>query len=260
MNITFTHIDTACILLNINGYKILTDPTLDNAGKLYHHGFGALSRKTSNPGLTANDLQDVDLILLSHHQHKDNFDTKGQEFASHVSLILSTPKAAKDIKGIKGLQNWQTYAVHTTKVPGLKITATPAQHHPSWLPVFISGPVTGFIIEFDDQKNGVIYLSGDTVYFKGIEEVARRYTIDTAIINLGSVQFRYLTGWGEYTMGGRGLLKTARVLNPNRIIPIHYKGWSHFKEKESSLRKIIDADPAISKKITFPETGKQLTI
>lgn len=32
MNISVTHIDTACILLEIGGYRIVTDPTLDNRG------------------------------------------------------------------------------------------------------------------------------------------------------------------------------------------------------------------------------------
>ncbi|WP_169749158.1 hypothetical protein [Flavihumibacter petaseus] len=44
--ITFTHIDTACVLLTIDGFTILTDPTLDAAGHWYHHGIGAFSRKT----------------------------------------------------------------------------------------------------------------------------------------------------------------------------------------------------------------------
>jgi L-ascorbate metabolism protein UlaG (beta-lactamase superfamily) len=70
--IAITHIDTACILLEINGFRILTDPTLDNAGRLYYHGYGAVSRKTDNPALPVSGLQDIDLILLNHHQHKDN--------------------------------------------------------------------------------------------------------------------------------------------------------------------------------------------
>lgn len=49
MNITLTHIDTACILLEINGYRILTDPTLDNAGKLYYHGSGGLAGRQETP-------------------------------------------------------------------------------------------------------------------------------------------------------------------------------------------------------------------
>jgi L-ascorbate metabolism protein UlaG (beta-lactamase superfamily) len=81
MTINITHIDTACVLLEINGYKILTDPTLDKAGKLYYHGSGTFSRKTGDPAITIDQLHNVDLVLLSHHQHKDNFDNNGKKFA-----------------------------------------------------------------------------------------------------------------------------------------------------------------------------------
>lgn len=66
----------------------MTDPTLDNAGKLYHHGYGTFSRKLSTPALHANDLKNIDLVLLSHHQHKDNFDNKGQAFASTIYMLV----------------------------------------------------------------------------------------------------------------------------------------------------------------------------
>jgi hypothetical protein len=86
MEVYFTHIDTACILLEINGYKILTDPTLDLPGKLYHHGFGTFSRKLTRPALSVGQLGDVDLILLSHHQHKDNFDVRGKSLPERLRL------------------------------------------------------------------------------------------------------------------------------------------------------------------------------
>jgi L-ascorbate metabolism protein UlaG (beta-lactamase superfamily) len=116
MPITITHIDTACILLDINGFRILTDPTLDKAGHLYYHGFGAASRKTDNPALPASGLEEIDLILLSHHQHKDNFDNNGRAFIDNVSTVLSTKNAARDIPGITGLDNWETYPVETDKL------------------------------------------------------------------------------------------------------------------------------------------------
>jgi L-ascorbate metabolism protein UlaG (beta-lactamase superfamily) len=255
MNISVTHIDTACILLDINGYKILTDPTLDNAGKLYYHGSGTFSRKTENPAINIDELKGIDLVLLSHHQHKDNFDINGQRFALTVPLILSTRSASKAIKGITGLTNWESYNINTSKVPGLKITATPAQHHPWWVPGFLAGKVIGFIIEFDGQKNGVIYISGDTVYFKGIEEVAGRYKIDIGIFHLGSVEFRYLTAFGRYTMNSSDLFKSVEVLIPRKIIPIHYKGWTHFKEKEKTLRSRIRADKKVNDRIIFLTPG-----
>src|SRR5688572_4875890 len=106
MKVIITHIDTACILLEINGYRILTDPTLDRAGKLYHHGYGAFSRKLGTPALESADLTNIDLVLLSHHQHKDNFDTKGKEFALKIPNIISTVPASKTMNNVIGLNNW----------------------------------------------------------------------------------------------------------------------------------------------------------
>ncbi|MDF2187860.1 MBL fold metallo-hydrolase [Paraflavitalea sp. CAU 1676] len=261
MNLTITHIDTACILLDINGFRILTDPTLDKAGHRYHHGFGAVSRKTDDPALPPVDLQQVDLILLSHHQHKDNLDTRGKELLDRSKApILSTQKAARELPRVTGLANWQSIEIDTPRVKGLRITATPAQHHPWWIPEFISGPVIGFVIEYDEQRNGVIYISGDTVYFNGIDEVARRYNIDVAILHAGGVQFRYLTGFGIYTMNSKHLLQTIKALNPNKIIPIHYRGWSHFKEKEATLRQTIHGSAYISDKTIFLQSGEPFVI
>lgn len=260
MNISITHIDTACILIDINGYKILTDPTLDRAGALYYHGSGGFSRKTGDPAIDPGQLDDVSVILLSHHQHKDNFDHKGKAFALSVTLILSTKSAAKKIDVITGLGNWESYAIETDRVPGLRITATPAQHHPWWLPGFFAGEVIGFIIEFDEQKNGVIYITGDTVYFKGIDEVARRLKIDIGIFHLGSVEFPYLTAWGRYTMNSADLVKSVAVLDPAKVIPIHYKGWTHFKEKETLLKSRIAANEALSRKTIFLTPGVPTTI
>jgi L-ascorbate metabolism protein UlaG (beta-lactamase superfamily) len=256
MNITITHIDTACILLEINGYRILTDPTLDKGGHLYYHGYGAASRKTEDPALPITGLENIDLILLSHHQHKDNLDNNGKAFLKRTTAtVLSTPKAAKEMSGVIGLDNWQTHTIATSRAKNLRITATPAQHHPWWIPEFISGTVIGFVIEFDGQENGVIYISGDTVYFKGIDEVAKRYKIDIGIFHAGGVQFRYLTGLGKYTMDSKDLLKSVNILKPRTIIPIHYKGWSHFKEKETTLREKVITDPLTRKRTMFLKPG-----
>lgn len=238
----------------------MTDPTLDNAGKLYYHGSGGFSRKTSEPALNIADLQNIDLILLSHHQHKDNFDNKGQELARKAPLILSTRAAARALEHTTGLVPWETYRINTPKVPGLKITATPAKHHPWWVPEFLAGKVIGFIVEYDGQQNGALYISGDTVYFKGIEETGRRYKIGTAILHLGSVQFRYLTGFGQYTMNGKDLLKAAKALDPQKIVPVHYKGWSHFKETEDMLKAAIATDPIVKRKTIFVPPGTSVDI
>lgn len=235
MQISITHIDTACIILDINGYRIMTDPVLDKAGKLYHFGYGTFSRKSSNPALSIKEIGEIDLILLSHHQHKDNFDNTGKEFAKSVKQVITTKPAAKTLKNGLGIDNWDSILIDTPKVPGLKITATPAQHHPWWLPQFFAGKVVGFILEWEGQKNGAYYISGDTVYFKGIEEIAQKFKVDVGIMNLGAVQFRYLTGFGKYTFDFQNAVRAANILKVNKFIPVHYSGWSHFKETSKNI-------------------------
>lgn len=255
LNITITHIDTACVLLEIGSFRILTDPTLDDAGGIYYHGSGSFSRKTGHPSIPVERLPPIDLVLLSHHQHKDNLDHKGRAFLDRVPVIISTRKAAHSIAGITGLQPWESLEFQTEKLPGLKVTATPAQHHPSWVPHFFAGDVIGFIIEFDGQENGVLYITGDTVFFKGIAEVGKRFRVNQLIAHVGSVQFRYLTGFGHYTMNSRELLKTVEVLSPRIVVPIHSSGWSHFKEKEEQLRKVLLQAPSAGRHYLFLSSG-----
>ncbi len=259
MEVNITHIDTACILIEINGYRILTDPTFDGGGDFYYHGFGAVSKKTGFPAMDPADLGRVDLVLLSHHQHHDNLDFKGRDFVLGHDQVLSTKSAAKEMQHIIGLSNWQTYAVDTELLGNLRITAVPAQHRPWWIPEFISGKVIGFVIEFEQQQNGVIYISGDTVYFDGIPKVAKRFNVDIGIFHAGSVQFRYLTGLGMYTMDGRQLLRAARDIMPRVILPIHRNGWTHFKEKETDLQRILASDPVISARTIFLAPGLRTT-
>ena len=259
MSITITHIDTACCLIEVEGLKILTDPVFDEAGGLYHHGYGAISKKRSNPALGQVSLEGVDLILLSHPQHKDNFDRKGREFAKSVPLILSTPKIEKGYPNGKGLEPWEEYEVQLPDESGaLKITATPAQHHPKWLPEFIPGKVIGFHIA-SGKSNESLYISGDTVFFQGIREVARKFkNITYALIHVGSAEFRYLSGFGKFTMGAKGFIKTVDVIKPQIAIPIHNGGWTHFKENDDGVRRALnEVHEEIKRKVRFLKRGER---
>lgn len=259
MKIVITHIDTACCLIEFGEFKILTDPVLDNAGGVYYHGYGAFSKKIDNPKLDKIDLNNIDLVLLSHPQHKDNFDNKGRQFAKHLPFILSTKKIEKEFNNGKGLKPWETFNLkQPDKTHDLKITATPAQHHPNWLPEFISGKVIGFYVESNSSKKS-LYISGDTIYFEGINEIASKLDPTYSLIHVGSAEFRYLTGFGKFTMDAKGFIKTVETLNSNITIPIHNSGWSHFKENDEGIRKAM-IKKELQEKILFLKRGKRTNL
>lgn len=250
MQLRITHIDTACFLLEIGALRILTDPVFDNPGKIYSFGFGTFSRKYSTPALRPEELGRIDLVLLSHDQHEDNLDREGRKFLKQVPLVISTLPAARRIAGITGLREWEHF-----QKDFLRITAVPAQHTAWRILNPVAGKVIGFVLEWPGQ-NGVFYISGDTVYFKGIDAIAERYpNIDTAVLHTGRAGFPYLTGPLHYTFHARDALRAAHKLKPRRIVPVHCGGWWHFREKESDARAIYE-QAGLGGRMIYLEPGK----
>ena len=68
------------------------------------------------------------------------------------------------------------------------MTATPARHGPP-LSRPVAGAVVGFALRWAGQDDGVLWMSGDTVLFDGVREIADRLDVDTALLHLGGVQF-----------------------------------------------------------------------
>ncbi|MFV8345827.1 MBL fold metallo-hydrolase [Flavobacterium sp. ZB4P13] len=264
MKVFITHIDTACVLININGFKILTDPTLNNKdGWLpqYVSKPLAFSKKYIDPALSNEEIGKVDLVLLSHDHHKDNLDKNGKAFIKTVPVVLSTTDAVERLKNDNtvGLENWQEYKITDERVKGLKITAIPAQHTNIKRLDKLMGKVLGFTIEWEGQENGCIYISGDTVLFEGVYELAKRKKVDVAILHLGAGAFPYLKKNLRLTMNGEEAIKTTNLLNANYVIPIHYEGWWHFKQSVKSLRNEIE-NSNVQDKFIWLKSGIQTEI
>jgi hypothetical protein len=75
--VRLTHIGGSTILIEVDGWLLLTDPTFDEPGRTYRFGWGSASRKLRGPALTAAELGPIDAVLLTHDHHADNPDTAG---------------------------------------------------------------------------------------------------------------------------------------------------------------------------------------
>lgn len=76
MSISITLIGGPTALIEIDGFRLLTDPTFDAPGpyQLPH----VTLEKTVGPALKADAIGPVDAVLLSHDQHSDNLDNSGR--------------------------------------------------------------------------------------------------------------------------------------------------------------------------------------
>jgi L-ascorbate metabolism protein UlaG (beta-lactamase superfamily) len=258
--VRLTHIGGPTLLVEAHGWRILSDPTFDPPGRRYGFGWGTSSVKTSGPAVPASELGALDLVLLSHDHHADNLDDAGRALLPGARSVVTTPSGARRLAAAntRGLSAWSTTTVSAPGLPDLTITATPCRHGPP-LSRPIAGEVVGFALQWADDP-AVVWISGDTVLYDGVREVASRLQVDVAVLHLGAVRFG-LTGPLRYSMSGRDALELVELLRPRVAVPVHFEGWSHFSEQEAALNEVLDgAAPDVRARLRSLPRGEPVEV
>lgn len=252
------HVGTACLVLEIAGLRIVTDPVFDPPGSVYGFGFGARSTKLTAPAVDASTLGPVDVVLLSHDHHADNLDRAGRQVVERAGRVLTTPSGARRLGGgATGLRPWQRATLSTPGGRAIEVTATPARHGPPLSRPFV-GEVVGFHLRVAGQERGGLYLSGDTVWFGGIAQIGRRLEMGLAVLHLGAAGFSNL-GPVRFSAGGADAIKMARALPAPTLLAVHAEGWSHFRESREQTQRIL-ARADLSDRFCWPEPGRWMTL
>jgi len=255
VDVRLTHIGGPTVLIEVGGWRLLTDPTFDPPGESYNFGLGTGSVKLAGPAIAPAELGPIDAVLLSHDEHEDNLDPAGRELLPSAGAVVTTASGAKRLGGnTRGLEPWATTRLEGTQRPTLEITATPCRHGPPLSRPFV-GDVVGFALGWEGQENGVLWISGDTVLYGGVREVADRLQVDTALLHLGGAGFP-VTGPIRYTMTAKEAVELAGLIHPRTVIPIHYEGWKHFREGRDAIeRELADAPEEIRQSIRWLPMG-----
>ena len=234
MTLTITLIGGPTALIEIDGFRLLTDPTFDGPGdyQLPH----VKLEKLTGPAMSARDVGPIDAVLLSHDQHSDNLDHSGRDFLAEAKRVLTTEAGAKRLGGkTEGFAPWASTEL---KKGGrsLTVTATPARHGPAGIEP-LSGDVIGFVVESSEAGSRPIYISGDTTWFDGVAEVAKRFKAGVVLPFAGAAQTR---GPFHLTMDTNDTIETARAFPDAVIVPVHTDGWAHFRQNANDLRATFD--------------------
>jgi L-ascorbate metabolism protein UlaG (beta-lactamase superfamily) len=258
--IAFTHIGGPTTLMEVEGWRILTDPTFDDPGRTYKFGWGSSSRKTVGPAIPATEIGPIDAVLLTHEHHADNLDDAGRSVLPDADLVLTTESGARRLgPNTRGMGDWDTTQLAASGKPTITVTATPCRHGPPGSHPIV-GDVIGFSLTWDGQQHGAVWISGDTVLYGGVRSVAERVNVGTAILHLGSVQFP-ITGPVKYTMTAKDAVELCQLFRPNTAVPVHYEGWSHFKQGRQPIEQALaGAPPEVSSRWVWAPIGHPIRI
>lgn len=233
-------------LVELAGWRLLTDPTFDPPGRGYGFALGTRSTKTAGPALTPDEIGDVDAVLLSHDQHADNLDDLGRDLLPRAGAVLTTVAGSRRLgaPNVRGLRPGGRTVLSAAGRPSLTVEATPCRHGPP-LSRPVVGAVTGFAVAVEGRPGTAVWMTGDSVLHRPLLRTARRLDVDVLLLHLGAVRFP-LTGGLRYSMGGADALRLLAARPPRVVVPVHHEGWSHFSEPAAAARRALrpDALPA----------------
>lgn len=240
MDVFITHISTACVLLEVGSVRILTDPVFDEGKRYYSFGLPFIgATRMLGPALKREKIPELDAILLSHAHHSDNLDEGGRSLFGKARQIITTIHDKKYVRDDTiGLPKWRSATINGRGGETITVSATPALHGPRFRSD--SWHVCGFVLKWDGQRHGALYISGDTVYFEELPELTDHFDIGSALLHLGAVHFwPWLPPWFRFTFDSAGALKMTDLLGVKTVIPIHYEQsvWNHFREDVASYQR-----------------------
>lgn len=227
-------IGNATLLIRYGDLLLLTDPNFLHRGQRAYLGHGLVSKRLTEPALDVRELpQDLDAVLLS-HLHGDHWDRVTRRHLDRSLPVVTTPHAARRLQGLHGfrratgLRTWEDHVLVKGRHQ-VRITSLPGTHAKG-LAARLLPPVMGSLLQFGDLGGEVrlqLYVTGDTLMFEGIQEIARRCPgIDLAVVHLGGTT---LPGGLLVTMDavqGTDLLATVR---PALSLPVHYDDYTVFR-------------------------------
>lgn len=183
--VTVGWVGHSTVLINLYGVKILTDPVLGPQIGVQLGPWQIGPKRHVDPALDPEELDRVDLILLS-HAHMDHLDlpTLGK-LAHPKTQVITARGTSRLLRQLSFRDVMELGGEESVTLPHLdvRVTAVPVRHWGNRFPWNTGYGYTGYLIE---RCGARLFYPGDTAYTPELKKLRRRGPIDLAFMPIGA--------------------------------------------------------------------------
>ena len=247
-----TWLGHSSLMININGYKVLTDPVLENRMS----PLGPFRFNGDIP-LDIDQLPPIDIVIIS-HDHHDHLNKYSIQYLKKITKKFIVPRAVgskllswgvSDDKIVE-LNWWEKYQVSET----FTITATPAQH--------FSGRRVGgrnltlwasWVLKSPEYS---LFFSGDSGYFEGFKKIGKAFgPFDMTFLECGA----YDKLWHPVHMFPEETVQAHLDLKGKVLHPIHWGTFNlSFHPWYEPMQRLLKAVQLANIDIATPVVGETI--
>ena len=238
------------LLINIDGYKILTDPVFEKRISIL-----GPTRYNGNIPLDINLLPEIDVVIISHN-HYDHFNKFSiQQLKERVKKFIVPLMVGAELQGwgvprekIVELDWWEEY--HVDK--NLLIAATPSQHFSGrGLSDLDETLWASWVVRAPKHK---IFFSGDSGYFTGFKKIGEKYgPFDITFIECGA----YNKKWKHIHMLPEETVRAHLDLRGKILHPIHWGTYNlALHSWYEPIHRLTNAAESLKVRVASPVVGE----
>ncbi|MFC4322646.1 MBL fold metallo-hydrolase [Litchfieldia salsa] len=243
-------IRNATIIVEFAGIKFLIDPYLAEKGT-YPPIPNSVRQDQNNPLVELpisidKIIEGIDAVIVT-HTHPDHWDEKAVEvLPKNLKIFVQNEKDATRIQDA-GFNNIEILQEDTV-FEGISLVKTKGEHGRGEI-LKLAGDVCGVVFKHNKEKT--LYVAGDTVWYKGVQEVIRTHKPEVIVVNAGANQFHE---GGLLVMGKEDVYEVSKAAPDAKIICVHMEAVNHWTLSREELKGFA-SEQGISSNVLVPDDG-----
>ena len=176
-------------------------------------------------------MEGIDAMIVT-HIHPDHFDPETAAMLDKSIPVFAVNEETKSQIESFGYTSVAVLKDEGTDFDGVILIRTEAMHGES--PERAAGAVCGVILQAAGEPT--LYVAGDTIYYKGVEQTLERYHPDVVVLNACGAE---LMGLGRLIMGAEDVLNVCEAAPNATIIASHMDAVNHATVTRAELRDFL---------------------